>query len=206
MADRARFWNRIAGRYAARPVRDEAAYARKLAMTRARLRPGMELLEIGCGTGSTAIAHAPHVARIRAVDLAPAMIEIARARAAEAGIANVAFEVGDVETLALAPESIDAVLALSVLHLLEDRPGALARLHGALRPGGLLVANTVCIAERMGFLRYLLPLGRWIGRLPYVAVIARADIERDIRGAGFEIEEVWQPERMVVFTIARKPD
>jgi cyclopropane fatty-acyl-phospholipid synthase-like methyltransferase len=60
------FWNKLADKYSRRPVADEAAYKKKLEVTRKYFEPNMEVLEIGCGTGSTAIAHAPFVRHIRA--------------------------------------------------------------------------------------------------------------------------------------------
>ena len=54
-----RFWDRIADRYAAKPVPDQAVYERKLQITRTLLHPQAEVLELGCGTGSTALALAP---------------------------------------------------------------------------------------------------------------------------------------------------
>jgi len=132
------FWNRIARRYARSPIADEASYERKLAMTREFLGPDVEAFEFGCGTGSTAIAHAPHVRHLRAVDFSEKMIEIARGRAAEAGADNVTFEVGDIEALDVAEAHYDVVLALSVLHLLDDRDAALTRAATWLKPGGVL--------------------------------------------------------------------
>ena len=63
----AKFWDRIAKRYAKRPVADDAAYQKKLEITQSYFQPHMEVLEIGCGTGSTAITHAPNVKRIAAI-------------------------------------------------------------------------------------------------------------------------------------------
>jgi len=60
-----KFWDKIAERYSRQPVADEAAYQKKLQVTREYLKPDMEVLEFGCGTGSTAIAHAPYVKHIR---------------------------------------------------------------------------------------------------------------------------------------------
>src|SRR5210317_750355 len=94
-----KFWDRIAKRYAKRPVGNEAAYQRKLATSREYFRPDMEVLEIGCGTGSTAIAHAPYVRHIRASDISDRMIEIAREKAAAAKVGNVTFETGAIEDL-----------------------------------------------------------------------------------------------------------
>jgi ubiquinone/menaquinone biosynthesis C-methylase UbiE len=81
MTPDARFWNRIARRYARMKVPDEASYRHKLDRTRAYLGPGPEVFEFGCGTGTTALHHAPHVAHVRAVDISPAMIAIAREKA-----------------------------------------------------------------------------------------------------------------------------
>jgi ubiquinone/menaquinone biosynthesis C-methylase UbiE len=72
----ARFWDRIAKRYARRPVTDEAAYQKKLQVTREYFNSESEVLEFGCGTGSTAIAHAPHVNHIHAIDISSKMIKI----------------------------------------------------------------------------------------------------------------------------------
>ena len=54
--DRTAFWNRIAKKYAASPISDEAAYKHKLELTQARMTPETEALEFGCGTGGTARA------------------------------------------------------------------------------------------------------------------------------------------------------
>ena len=85
------FWNKRADNYAKRPVSDEATYEKKLDITREYFRPDMEVLELGCGTGSTALAHAPYVKHILATDLSTRMIEIARDKAKAAGIDNVTF-------------------------------------------------------------------------------------------------------------------
>ena len=201
-----RFWDRIAPKYARDPVRDEAAYAHKLALTQAHLHPGMSLLELGCGTGSTALAHAPHVASIDAVDVSDAMLEIARAKAAELTIENLTFRKGDVDTVEAALSGYDAVLALSLLHLLPDRRGALARMARWLKPGGLLVTNTPCLGDSMAFIKPILPIGRWLGRFPYVEVFRQETLAEDFSAAGFVLVEQWQPQRAnPYFAIHRRP-
>ncbi len=92
MANNAWFWDRIAKRYARSPIADQAAYERKLDKTREYLTPEAEVYEYGCGTGSTAIAHAPYAKHILATDLSAKMIDIARGKAADAGIGNITFE------------------------------------------------------------------------------------------------------------------
>ena len=69
------FWDRIAVRYAKNPVSDKAAYQKKLVLTQQYLSADMNVLDFGCGTGSTAIVHAPYVNSYHAIDVSPRMIE-----------------------------------------------------------------------------------------------------------------------------------
>jgi SAM-dependent methyltransferase len=207
MSDAVRFWDRIAERYARSPIADEASYESKLERTRAVLAPDAEVLEFGCGTGGTAIAHAPHVGRIRATDAAEGMIAVARRRAAESGVTNVDFEVADFDALEVAPASLDAVLGLNVLHLMPDWRDAVARVHDWLRPGGVFVTSTGCLQDDLSFLRFVLPVMRLV-RLapPDVMFLTRAEVREAHLQAGFTIEDDWQPgPRKAVFMIARRP-
>lgn len=210
MPHSATFWNLIAKRYARQPVADPESYQRKLARTRAELTPQARVFEFGCGTGSTALAHAPHAGVIDAIDISPRMIAIARDKAAAAGVRNVAFEVGAIETHAGRKAHYDAVLAMSILHLLPDRTAALARAFDMLRPGGVLASSTACLGDGsvifQALFRWVAPLGFRLGLLPYVRVFTRADLEAAMRRIGFVIEESWQPgPGKAVFILARKP-
>ncbi len=205
MADPARFWNRIARRYAKRPVADEDAYQHKLKITRSYLRPDMNLLEIGCGTGSTALAHAPLVGHIDAIDFSEAMIGIARDKAAAAGVSNVSFRCLAIADLDAPAAAYDMVLGLSILHLLDDWRALIAQVHALLRPGGLFVSSTACIADIMPLFRLVAPLGSAVGVLPRVSIFTAAELRAAITGAGFSIEHDWQPApRQALFIVARK--
>lgn len=200
-----RFWDRIADRYAKRPVADQQTYEKKLRLTRARLRPEMTVLELGCGTGSTALAHAPFVASIRATDIAPKMIEIGRRKAAEAGVENVVFEAGSVETLSVAPNSVDVALGLNLLHLLRAPDAAIGRIHGWLKPGGLFISSTACLSDGYGWLRPIAPVARRLGQFPYLSFFSERRLQDMMTRAGFEIEERWRPsKRAASFMIARR--
>ena len=61
VSNASKFWDRMAKGYAKSPVKDQAAYEKKLEITRGCFPPDAEVLEFGCGTGSTALLHAPHV-------------------------------------------------------------------------------------------------------------------------------------------------
>lgn len=209
----AAFWDRIAERYAARPLADEAAYETTLARVRAHLKPADMVLELGCGTGTTALRLADAAAGITATDLAPAMIAIARERAAGAAPGNVTFAVAGLAEACTGPPH-DVVMAFNLLHLVEDLDAALAAIHGAVAPGGLFLSKTPCLAARDISARYrivlalALPVMQALGRAPALARVSVADLERRIAAAGFEIVEtgtypIMPPAR---FIVARKAD
>ena len=162
MAKPVTFWNRIANRYAKQPIADEAAYQKKLEVTRSYFRPEMEVLEFGCGTGLTAISHAPHVTHIQAIDISPKMLEIARARADEAQVNNVTFECATIESFEAPEASLDAVLGLSILHLLKDKEAAIAKVYQMLKPSGLFVSSTVCAHGTLKLMKLILPIGQFV--------------------------------------------
>lgn len=206
MAAAHKFWDRIAARYAAQPIADENAYQTKLAETRARLRPDMVLLELGCGTGSTALVHAPHVRHIRAVDFSERMIGIAQVKAEAGGISNVSFEQAAVESIRLNPASLDMVLALSILHLLRDKDAVIAEVFRALKPGGYFVSSTACIREATPLLGWVTPITNRLGLIPYLDAMTSDQLVKAMTDAGFVIEHRWQPSRKAaLFLIARKP-
>lgn len=200
------FWDRIADRYAGQPVSDQASYEKKLALTRDYFNPSMQVLEIGCGTGSTAIAHAPYVRQIHAVDLSGRMIEIAREKAAAAGVGNISFECTTAEALDLPGASVDAVLGMSVLHLLDDPGATVTAVHALLKPGGLFFSSTACIGDMGWIFRLIAPVMKILPFLPTVQVFTVRDLEETIKEAGFDIEYQWQPGKdKAVFIVARKP-
>lgn len=207
MKESSRFWDRTAASYSRMLIADLPSYERKLEITRSYLRADMELLELGCGTGSTAILHAPYVRHIQAVDISPKMLDIARNRAKGQGINNISFEQTRISELEMPEASYDMVLAMSILHLLEDRESVIRRIHRALRRGGLFVSSTACLNDVLKYrlLRPILQVGRWAGLLPLVRFFSRADLRRSIEAAGFTIEHDWRPgPDKAVFIVARK--
>jgi ubiquinone/menaquinone biosynthesis C-methylase UbiE len=203
----AKFWDKVAERYARKPVADEAAYRRKLEVTREYFRPDMEVLEFGCGSGTTAISHAPYVRHIVAIDVSPKMLDIAWAKAEAAGARNVNFRQSTIEAFNAPDASFDAVLGMSILHLVADREAVIARVHRLLRPNGVFVTSTACLGDGMKFIRYIEPLGRLAGLMPMVKVFTEAELAQSIADAGFVIEHQWRPnsdKRAAVFIVARK--
>jgi ubiquinone/menaquinone biosynthesis C-methylase UbiE len=198
------FWDKTAPRYAKRPVRDEGIYQRKLAITREYLRPDSSVLEFGCGTGSTAIVHAPHVRHILATDLSDGMLDIAEAKAREAGVENIRFQQGTLDSLDLDTQSFDVVLGLNILHLLENATGAVSKVHDLLRPGGVFISSTVLIGDIKLLWRLLIPVLQFAGFAPYVNRFDRQKLLDMLTTTGFTIDHEWQPEKGSIFIVARK--
>lgn len=206
MTNESRFWDRLSDRYYRQPIADEEAYRVKLDVTRALMTPEMELLEFGCGTGGTAIRHAPHVRHIRAIDFSEAMLEKARDQARRAGVENVTFERADIVTLAVPDAHYDMVLGLSILHLLKDPDAVIAKVFGMLKPGGYFVTSTACLGDTMGMFKFIAPVGRALGLLPILNVMTADGLVAKFRSAGFDIAHRWQPGKdKALFLIGRKP-
>ncbi len=205
MNQSSRFWDRIAARYSKRPIADEAAYRKKLQVTREYFKPDMEILEFGCGTGSTASAHAPYVRHIQAIDISSKMLEIARCKADAEGISNISFEQSTIEKFSVPDQSLDAVLGLSILHLLDSREEVIGSVHKMLKPGGVFVSSTACIGDMMKFFKVIAPLGKFLRLMPLVRVFTAKELVNSLTDAGFAIDYQWQPGKgKSVFIVAKK--
>jgi len=203
----AKFWDKIAEKYSRQPVADEAAYQKKLKKTQAYFRPDMEVLELGCGTGSTAIVHAPFVRHIRATDISPEMLRIGKAKADAQGLGNITFECASVDDLKIPERSLDMVMAHSILHLLEEKEVVIGRVFDMLKPGGLFVSSTACLGDVMWFLKPVIPVMRLFGKAPRVVKFFTArQLLNGLAEAGFEIDYQWQPGKTgALFVVAKKP-
>ena len=116
----------------------------------------LRVLDAGCGTGSYAAALRPHVGAIDAVDLNPAMLDVARAKLDRTPGCPVTLQEAGIEALPFEDARFDAVTVNQVLHHLPDSPrdgrpllrrvlGEIARV---LRPGGAAIVN-ICSHEQL---------------------------------------------------------
>jgi len=107
----------------------------------ARITPGLDVLDLGCGTGTLAlmIKRSCPEARVRGLDVDPQILAIAREKIASAGV-EIDLHQGSAAIPPLAPASFDRVLTSLVLHHLKtaDKERALAGTRRLLRPGGEL--------------------------------------------------------------------
>lgn len=202
-----KFWDSKAEGYAKSKISDEQTYQRKLAETQAFLAPDMRIVEFGCGTGATAVQHAPYVQHIDAIDISDKMLEIGRGRAVEANVDNITFTQGTLAEFNADTASVDAVLGLNVIHLMPNRQEVIAEVARILKPGGIFVSSTACLGNSyLRFIKLVVPLGKLLGIMPDVFIMTESELADDIRNAGFTIETQWHhgSKGIGVFIIARK--
>ena len=110
----------------------------------ADLQPGERVLDVACGTGVIARLAAEQVGptgSVTGIDVAPDMIEVARATPAPTG-PPIEWRVGDATSLPFADESYDAVLCQMGLMFIPDRLAAVREMRRVLKPGGRIVVST----------------------------------------------------------------
>ena len=110
----------------------------------ARLQPGEHVLDVACGTGVIARLAAEAVGStgsVTGIDLAPDMINVARATPASAG-PPIGWHIGDAAALPFPDDTYDTVLCQMGLMFISDRPAAVAEMRRTLVPGGRAVIST----------------------------------------------------------------
>ncbi|MGP1396603.1 MAG: class I SAM-dependent methyltransferase [Inquilinaceae bacterium] len=149
------------------------------------LKPGDRVLDVGCGTGASAIPAARAVGpqgSVLGIDIAENMLVRARAKAKTAGLANIRFDRGDMAEPDCRPGTLDAIISVFSIFFVPDMPRVLAKLGCLLRPGGRLV---VTAWQRDAF-------------FPGAAAFATAlrEIRPDIPSAKRPWERLIDPERL----------
>lgn len=199
------FWDRHAPKYVAKPIADQPSYEAKLNHVRSLLLPADKVLEIGCGSGNTALQLASTCAHVTASDLSSRMIEGARSRLRNTNTRNVRFVHADANRI-LADGPFDTILAFSLLHLVPDVLGTLGAIHAQLKPGGLFISKTVCIAERNFGIRSMVRFMSAAPFTPDVHILSQSALRYMIQQAGFEVIETryFGDQCMDPFVVARR--
>lgn len=133
------------------------------------LRPGMRLLDVGCGPGSITRGLAERLApgQVVGIDVSRETLEAARQDAAACGLDNLRYEEGSVYELPFPDASFDVAYAHQVLQHLRERGAALVEMLRVVRPGGLVAARDV----DWGTVAYW-PRDPWIDRFVEVHQVA----------------------------------
>ncbi len=110
----------------------------ELVLKRSGLSQGMRILDIGCGTGASALAAAQLVGAegaVRGIDISEQFLERARQRASNAGLGNLSFQYADAQTTELSRGDIDAMISRFGVMFFADPTVAFANMARALKPG-----------------------------------------------------------------------
>ncbi len=182
-----KFWNLIAKKYAADPIADRQAYEIKIDKLKTWMKPQMTVLDIGCATGTQCGDIADSVQKVTGIDISSKLLTIAQQRMDERGILNIEF----IETSAFddqfEPESFDVVMTFHVLHFFENLDVIVKRIHELLKPGGVFISETGCLADRSKFLVNTLKSMGAIGLLPRITMLKDQQLQESLQQNGFTI-------------------
>jgi ubiquinone/menaquinone biosynthesis C-methylase UbiE len=149
--------------------------------------PSWQALDIATGGGHTALAIAPHVARVIATDLTEPMLEAARRFILSRGVANVEFRLADAEDLPFAAGSFDLVTCRIAAHHFPDPGLFCAEVLRVLRPMGLFLLQDQVTPEDQG-------AADWITRFEkrrdpsHERALSGAEWLRLLGASGFSVE------------------
>ena len=151
-----RYWNEVAGpRWVGRAGLQEARNVEvaHLLQQAAAQKPGERVLDVGCGTGATAIPFAAAVApngNVTGVDISEPMLAQARQNIATAGAGNVSLVLADAQVHRFPPDSFDLLISRFGVMFFADPVAAFTNLHAGLRRGGrLCMAVWASMAENV---------------------------------------------------------
>jgi ubiquinone/menaquinone biosynthesis C-methylase UbiE len=179
-------------------IEDVTAPVREWMINELAPRPGDTLLELAAGTGDTgyeAAVIAGERGRLISTDFSPAMVQAARRRAAELGLAHVDHRVMDAERIELGDDSVDGVLCRFAYMLMADPAAALAETRRVLRPGGRLALAVWGAPERNPWITIGFGLLVERGHMPPpdpgapspFAMASEAQTRALLEGAGFTV-------------------
>jgi arsenite methyltransferase len=121
-------------------------------MSRAELKPGETILDLGSGAGFDAFLAAQRVGesgKVIGVDMTHDMIEKARMNSENLKISNVEFRLGKIEKLPVSDSSVDVVISNCVINLSPDKSTVFKEIHRALKPGGRIIISDILHSGEM---------------------------------------------------------
>ncbi len=196
----------MANKYSKSKIKDEEGYEKTLDDTKKFLKRESAVLEIGCGTGTTAFKLAECVDEMTATDISSNMISIAKERAEEQKVQNINFAQTTLFDEKLKKESFDVILAFNLIHLLEDTQAVMKRINELLRPGGFFISKTACLSEKSKLWPILAFVMGKVMRVGRIQCFTIAELEEAMIREGFEIIEthVYFPKPPRLFAVAKK--
>lgn len=117
----------------------------------AELRPGLHVLDVGCGTGKAACRMAAeHAVTVMGISPSVACVEGARSLAVDTGQQEIAtFSIGDGTAMAFSGNAFDLVWLMESSHLIKDKPALFRECARVLRPGGRVVLCDIIVKRKL---------------------------------------------------------
>jgi len=121
-------------------------------ISKAELKPGEIVLDLGSGAGFDAFLAAQRVGesgKVIGVDMTLEMIEKAKVNAGKLNISNVEFRLGEIEKIPVSDSSVDVVISNCVINLSPDKPAVFKEIHRTLRLGGRIIISDILRSGEM---------------------------------------------------------
>jgi arsenite methyltransferase len=121
-------------------------------ISKAELKPGEIVLDLGSGAGFDAFLAAQRVGesgKVIGVDMTREMIEKARMNSEKLKISNVEFRLGEIEKIPVSDSSVDVVISNCVINLSPDKPAVFKEIHRTLRLGGRIIISDILRSGEM---------------------------------------------------------
>jgi 2-polyprenyl-3-methyl-5-hydroxy-6-metoxy-1,4-benzoquinol methylase len=188
-----RFWDKLSKSYDRRAGKYEKTTLRTIENSKKHLRDSDILLDCGCATGSITLDLAPHVKKIHGIDISSKMIEAAKNKAKQRNAENIHFTKSSIFDEQFARGTFDVIVAFNVLLYFSHVQEAIQRMNELLKPGGLLICATACLAEKRTFLNVLSGAMIFVsvkaGILPALQYFKIPELEKSVKRNNFELVE-----------------
>ena len=182
-----KFWDRSAKEYDTKKIKWEQIYNKAVENTKEYLQSDFIILDYGCGAGVITAQLAEYVKGIIAIDISSGMLDAAKRNAADKGVNNIKFEKATIFDDIYKKESFDVITAFNIFHLLENIDKEMERIKELLKPGGLLISETPCLAEKKSFFGGFLKFLSKLRIAPYLNLFKFSDLENFIIESEFKI-------------------
>jgi len=174
------------------------------------LGTGGTVLEVATGTGLVALKIASTADQVYAIDISPQMIDVAKKKAEETGIDNVAFSVEDAYALPFGDGMFDAVVCNNALHNMKHPEVALSEIGRVLKPDGRFIAIIAGVGESLKF-KIALTISTLVGQLPVFHKLNLDEFTDFIDKSEFAVvtkERLKHPEDMMalLYVISKKEE
>lgn len=162
----------------------------------AKLHDGETVLDLGSGGGIDVLLSARRVGprgKAYGLDMTDEMLELARANQREAGVENVEFLKGEIESVPLPRDSVDVIISNCVINLSADKSAVFREAARVLRPGGRLAVTDVVADVDMDE-NTRADMAQWTGCI--AGALTNEDFRRQLETAGFRRIEIQETHRV----------